>query len=279
MKGCPEAGRSGRAERRRLRFSPRTTVPLLIPLAVMAGWWIAASSGLAPEYLLPSPRTIGDTLCRYAGFTGGSGPDVGRLAGDMTASLARVACGCLLSVPAGIALGLASGRSSVTALLLAPLVHGLRAVPGISWLPLVLLWLGVGFRATVALIALAAFFPAYLNTAAASAAVPENLIRAGRMLGFSGWRLLRHVIIPSCMPGILTGMRMSLGMGFSYLVLGELTGVPDGLGAMIMDARLTGRVDLVICGILVIAGTGWLCDALLVRLARLASAGARVVSN
>ena len=71
----------------------------------MAGWWMAASSGLAPEYLLPSPRTIGDTLCRYAGFTGGSGPDVGRLAGDMTASLARVACGCLLSVPAGIALG------------------------------------------------------------------------------------------------------------------------------------------------------------------------------
>lgn len=134
----------------------------------------------------------------------------------------------------------------------------------------------VGFRATVALIALAAFFPAYLNAAAAAAAVPENLIRAGRMLGFDGLRLFRHVILTASMPGILTGTRMALGMGFSYLVQGELTGVPDGLGAMIMDVRLVGRVDLIVCGILVIAVTGWLCDALLVRLIKLVSTGARL---
>ncbi|MFQ9364049.1 MAG: ABC transporter permease subunit, partial [Bilophila wadsworthia] len=72
-------------------------------------------------------------------------------------------------------------------------------------------------------------------------------------------------VIPSAMPQVRTGLRVALGMSFSYLVLGELTGVPDGLGAMIMDARLAGRVDLLVSGIILIALVGWLCDVLLMR--------------
>lgn len=110
----------------------------------------------------------------------------GRFWGDLSASLGRVGSGYLLAVIPGVALGLASGRSPALASLLSPIINGVRAVPGISWLPLALLWLGIGFRATVFLIALAGFFPAYLNAAAGAAAVPPVLIRAGRMLGFGG---------------------------------------------------------------------------------------------
>ena len=108
----------------------------------------------------------------------------GRFWGDLSASLGRVGSGYLLAVIPGVALGLASGRSPALASLLSPIINGVRAVPGISWLPLALLWLGIGFRATVFLIALAGFFPAYLNAAAGAASVPPVLIRAGRMLGF-----------------------------------------------------------------------------------------------
>ena len=93
----------------------------------------------------------------------------GRFWGDLSASLGRVGSGYLLAVIPGVALGLASGRSPALASLLSPIINGVRAVPGISWLPLALLWLGIGFRATVFLIALAGFFPAYLNAAAGAA--------------------------------------------------------------------------------------------------------------
>ena len=183
----------------------------------------------------------------------------GRFWGDLSASLGRVGSGYLLAVIPGVALGLASGRSPALASLLSPIINGVRAVPGISWLPLALLWLGIG------LIALAGFFPAYLNAAAGAASVPPVLIRAGRMLGFGRRAIFFRVVIPSAMPQVRTGLRVALGMSFSYLVLGELTGVPDGLGAMIMDARLAGRVDLLVSGIILIALVGWLCDVLLMR--------------
>ena len=252
-------------------------LPWLLPLLLFVCWESATSSGLAPEYLLPSPGTVWETVCAYMGAASESHADAyaGRFWGDVSASLGRVASGYLLASIPGVALGLASGRVPALASLLSPIINGIRAVPGISWLPLALLWLGIGFRATVFLIALAGFFPAYLNAAAGAASVPPVLIRAGRMLGFGRRAIFFRVVLPSAMPQVRTGLRVALGMSFSYLVLGELTGVPDGLGAMIMDARLAGRVDLLVSGIILIALVGWLCDVLLVRALSAASVSLR----
>ena len=252
-------------------------LPWLLPLLLFVCWESATSGGLAPEYLLPSPGTVWETVCAYMGAASESHADAyaGRFWGDVPASLGRVASGYLLAAIPGVALGLASGRVPALASLLSPIINGIRAVPGISWLPLALLWLGIGFRATVFLIALAGFFPAYLNAAAGAASVPPVLIRAGRMLGFGRRAIFFRVVLPSAMPQVRTGLRVALGMSFSYLVLGELTGVPDGLGAMIMDARLAGRVDLLVSGIILIALVGWLCDVLLVRALSAASVSLR----
>lgn len=145
--------------------------------------------------------------------------------------------GYALAVIPGLILGLWSGRSATLARLLGSSINGIKSVPGISWLPLALIWLGVGFMTTVSLIALAGFFPVYFSAAAAAASVPPNLINAGRMLGLSRQKLFVSVILPWAMPQICAGLRVALGMSFAYLVLGELPGVPDGLGALIMDAR------------------------------------------
>lgn len=254
-------------------------LPLLLPCILPAGlllFWAGLSyGGLVPDYLLPPPHVVGRTLSLYVLGAPGEGPHAGRFLGDLTASLGRVAAGFACAAALGIPLGVLSGRVGTVRRFFAHFLDGIRAVPGISWLPLVLVWFGIGFKATVFLIGLAAFFPIYLNTTAAVAAVPVAWLRAGAMLGLRRAGLLRHVILPASMGGILTGLRLGLGLAFAYLVLGELTGVPQGLGALIMDARMLGRVDIIMSGIVAIALTGWLCDRLLVAALRLGFVSAR----
>lgn len=249
-------------------------LPLILPLALLMLWSGLSYTGTVPAYMLPAPDIVAAALWSYvSGF--GQGMYAGRFVTDLTASLGRVGAGFFLAVCLGLPLGVVSGRVVVARLLLKDFVDALRSVPGICWLPLALVWFGIGFRTTVFLICLAAFFPIYLNTMAGVAAVPETLLRAGRMLGLGRLGMVRHVIVPASMGSILTGLRLGLGISFAYLVLGELTGVPNGLGALIMDARMVGRVDVIMSGILLIALTGWFCDVLLVRCLRLLSRAVR----
>lgn len=250
-------------------------LPLALPSAGLLLWFFLSHLALVPEYLLPSPEHAAATLATYVAGSSATDPYAGRFWLDLWASLSRVGAGFGLAVVLGLPLGLVSGRSRPLALAFSPLVHGVRAVPGICWLPLALVWLGIGLKTTIFLITLAAFFPIYLNAAAGAAAVPEVQLRAGAMLGLSPLGMIRQVLLPSAMGQIRSGLRIGLGLSFAYLVLGELTGVSLGLGAMIMDARLLGRVDLIIAGIVIIALTGWGCDSLLKAFLRIAFKSAR----
>jgi sulfonate transport system permease protein len=252
----------------------RRLLSLLLPILLLLLWSLVSYTGIIPQYMLPAPDTAGQTLWTYV--TGyGKGMYAGRFTTDLAASMARVGIGFFLAVLLGLPLGILSGRMSMMRLVLADFINALRAVPGICWLPLALVWFGIGFRTTVFLISLAAFFPIYLNTMAGVMAVSETHLRAGRMLGLGRLGLMRHVVLPASMTQILTGLRLGLGISFAYLVLGELTGVPSGLGALIMDARMLGRVDVIISGIILIALTGWFCDRILVHSMRLISRAAR----
>ena len=260
VSAAPLPTRAGENIRPCLRLAGRAVLPLALPALLLSVWALLSASETVPAYLLPSPARVLSSLYEYALGSGRSFQ--GRLFSDLSASLGRVAAGFSLAGCVGLTFGVLCGRSLLARRMLAPGINCLRAVPGICWLPLGLVWLGIGNTSTVFLIALAAFFPIYLNTTAAVMSVSNLMIRSGRMLGFSGARLLFGVIMPAAAPQILTGMRLGLGLGFAYLVLGELTGVPDGLGAMIMDARAVGRVDMILCGILILALTGWLADVL-----------------
>ena len=248
---------------------------LLLPLLALACWQGLAASGAVPGYLLPSPATVLQTGLRYVAGAPGDGPHAGRFAGDLAASSARVLTGFTLAAGLALPLGLCSGRLALVSRLVSGAVGGLRAVPGICWLPLALIWFGIGVRTTVFLVAMAAFFPIYQNALTGARQVAPIYYQAGAMLGVSRLRGVFAILLPLAMPNLLTGLRLGMGISWAYLVLGELTGVPDGLGAVIMDARMLGQTDMILVGILLIALVGRLCDRLLVGLLRVCSKSAR----
>ena len=253
----------------------RALLPVLLPLAVLLAWTALSGSGLAPAYLLPGPAAVFEAGVRYVFAAPGQGPYAGRFFTDLLASLGRVFAGFGLAALLGVPLGLCSGRVVTVNRLFASTIGGLRAVPGICWLPLALIWFGIGFRTTVFLVALAAFFPIYQNALTGARSVAPIYYQAGAMLGVSRLRGVFAILLPLAMPNLLTGLRLGMGISWAYLVLGELTGVPDGLGAVIMDARMLGQTDMILVGILLIALVGRLCDRLLVVLLRLCSRSAR----
>ena len=248
---------------------------LLIPLTALAAWLTVSATGLVPGYLLPHPVTVWDAGLRYIFGAAGQGPYGGRFLSDLAASLARVLLGFSLAAVLAIPLGVLSGRLALVNRLTAGAIGGLRAVPGICWLPLALIWFGIGIKTTVFLVAMAAFLPIYQNALTGAQLVAPIYYQAGAMLGVSRLRGIFAILLPMAMPNIITGLRLGMGISWAYLVLGEMTGVPNGLGAMIMDARMLGQTDLILVGIMLIALIGRLCDRMLLLVLRLCFKSAR----
>jgi len=250
-------------------------LPWIIPGILLIAWFIVSNTGLMPNYLLPDPVRIAKTAYTYMFSQADSAPYAGRFISDAWASLLRVSLGFAIAVALGIPLGVISGRISVCQKLLSTTINSIRAVPGISWLPLALVWFGIGMHTTVFLVAMAAFFPIYINTAAGARNINILLYHAGAMMGVGRIRGIYAILLPAAMPQIISGLRLGLGIAWAYLVLGELTGVPDGLGALIMDARMIGRIDFIIVGVIVIAVMGRTSDILLNAMLRLCFKSAR----
>ena len=250
-------------------WQSRPWVPWLIPGVLVLCWVVLSETALVPPYLLPHPWDIIRMGYTYILESPGEAPYAGRFLGDSCASLARVTCGFGCAVLLGLPLGVLSGRMALVNKLLNNFVNGLRAVPGIVWLPLAMVWFGIGMRTTVFLVGLAAFFPIYLNAAAGARQINPKLLQAGAMMGVNRLRGTFGILLPGAMPHIVTGLRLGLGISWAYLVLGELTGVPNGLGAVIMDARMLGRVDMIVVGMILIAVIGRFSDRLLVGSMRL----------
>ena len=224
-----------------------------------------------PAYLLPSPFKLISLGWDFITGTLKLTPYSGTFYKHFGASVGRVVTGFLIASILGIIVGYSSGRSSIFKELVNPFLNGIKAVPGIGWLPVALVWFGVGQNTTIFLISLAAFFPVYINVCAGAMKVPEIYVKSARMMGASKSRIWTTVIIPASMDSLLTGLRLSMGVSWAYLVLGEITGVAEGLGAVMMDARMLGHVDVVIVTMVVIAVLGWFSDCTLTGVFRLVS--------
>ena len=248
---------------RRRSFSWKRAAPWFIPALFIILWFVLSNTGRIPPYLMPRPSDIITSGMNYLFGKPESGPYAGRFLNDAGASLVRVGLGFALAALLGIPLGVMSGRVPAARNLLSSSINGLRAVPGICWLPLALVWFGIGIKTTVFLVALAAFFPIYLNAAAGARQINMIWYQSGAMMGIGRVRGVFAILLPASMPYILTGLRLGLGISWAYLVLGELTGVPNGLGAVIMDARMLGRIDIIVVGIIIIAVMGRMSDLLL----------------
>lgn len=236
---------------------------MVLPGIVIVFWFIMTTEGRVPRYLLPSPGQLFQVAIDFVAGNWHITPYSGSFGGHALASIGRVLRGFGLAALLGLPLGLLSGRVLRVKRFFDPSVHLIRTIPGIGWLPLALIWFGVGEITTLFLIALAAFFPIYINTAQGAGAVPPLLLRAGKMLGANKISLFTTVVIPAALPSLAAGLRLGLGISWGYVVLGELTGVTQGLGAVMMDARMLGHVDMVMVSMIYIAILGWLSDKIL----------------
>ncbi len=233
------------------------------PLVLLFVWAGLSGSGFLPAYLLPSPFTVCKAVVGFVSGIGWKSPYAGRFWSDSGISMLRVITGFSLAAFFGISAGVACGWSRRLAWFVGPIIQLMRSVPGISWLPIAIIWFGIGTVTTVFLIALAAFFPVYINTLHGVYAIPPIWLKAGMTLGANQRQLLWRVVLPGAFPAITSGLRVALGVSWAYVVLGELTGVDKGLGAMIMDARMMGDVTTIIVGMISISVLGYLCDIVL----------------
>lgn len=246
----------------------RTSIALqyvVFPTAILLLWQIFSQIGFVRRNVLPPPSEV---LAVWYDLVTGSTDAAARYSGTWLdhawASTWRVFAGFGWGVALGIFLGLLIGLSRVTERVLDPTIQVLRNIPVTAWVPLSLVFFGIGNAPAVFLIGLGAFFPAAINSTHGVRQINITLYKAARMMGANETELLSRVIIPAALPSILTGVRLSMGIAWVLVVVAEILAVRSGLGYLLNDAYLFYRNDVVIAAMLSIGLLGFLSDRLVV---------------
>ncbi len=239
---------------------------LILPVIFLAGWHLATAG--RPYSLIPPPADVWTAMQDFA--VGGINDDAfsATLLTHLVASLSRVFGGFALATLLALPLGMLIGRVPLAQRLFDPTLQFLRPVPVTAWLPLSMILFGLGPRSAYFLVFLGAFYPVLFNTIFGVRSVEPRLFEAAAMLGCGPRAQFSRVVLPAALPSIFTGLRLGLGFAWVVIVVGEMTGVQTGLGAVIMEARQLSRTDLVICGMLVIGIAGYLSDRALMLIGR-----------
>ncbi len=230
--------------------------PLLFLLIILE---ILSLGGVISENIFPAPHRILKGVAELI-LTGM--PPGFMLYDHFAGSIVRVFAGFAAAFAIAFPLGILMGRYGKIRDYLSPVVEILRPVPPLAWLPISVLWFGLGIVSKSFLIFLGAFFPLLSNTLLGVSSIEKEIVEGAMTLGASKRDILLKVVIPSSLPSVFTGARIGMGIGWMTLVAAELTGVKSGygLGYMIMTARDLQRIDLVFSGMLVIGVTGLLID-------------------
>ena len=224
-------------------------ISLLTLVALLAIWWAVTATGLIEPLFLPPPSAV----LQKAWLLATTGYMDSTLWQHLAASLSRIGLGLGFAVLTAVPVGIAIGANRVARGILDPLIEFYRPIPPLAYLPLIVIWCGIGELSKVLLIYLAIFAPIAIATATGVRTVDPAKLRAAQSLGASRAQLIRHVILPSALPDILTGVRIGLGVGWSTLVAAELIAATSGLGFMVQSAAQFLVTDVVVLGILVIA--------------------------
>ena len=239
---------------------------VIFPSAVLVVWHFAT---YGRKYsLIPPPSDVALALWDLA--FGGINDDAysKTLHIHLLASLTRVYGGFAIALCAALPLGLLIGRIALIRRVLDPTLQVLRPIPVTAWLPLAMIMFGLGPRSAFFLVCLGAFYPILMNTIFGVRTVDQRLFEAASMLGCQGTAQFFRVVLPASLPTIFTGLRLGLGFAWVVIVVGEMTGVQTGLGAIIMEARQLSRTEIVICGMAVIGVAGFISDRIVVFLGK-----------
>jgi ABC-type nitrate/sulfonate/bicarbonate transport system permease component len=231
----------------------------LIPLVLILIWQGLSSIQVIPSYKLPSPVEI---LLGFRDLLIVGVPPGNLLHNHVLYSLYRVALGYAIAALLAIPLGLLMGWSPGLLRMIRPLFELVRPIPPLAWIPIAILWFGIGIKSAAFIIFLGVFFPILLNTISGVLSIHPILIEAARTLHAREKDIFLKVLLPGAVPSIFVGMRIGIGIGWMTLVAAEFTGVKEGygLGYMIMTARDIQRPDEILAGMLVIGVIGLLID-------------------
>jgi len=233
----------------------RLGAPLVAAALVLAVWQLAtATTGLISAVRFPNPAEVFAALHQIA-FEGYSN---GRWHEHVLRSVLLVTMGFVFSSSIGVVLGLAMGASRRVEAFVNPIFLLLRPIPPLAWIPLAIVWLGLGDAAKIMVIFFAAFVPSVINSYTGVRQIDKPIFEAAAMLDVTGWRYWREVLIPGAMPSIFTGLRLSLQASWTTLVAAELIGALWGLGQILNQAAQDIYPAMILVGMLSVAMCGWL---------------------
>jgi sulfonate transport system permease protein len=228
---------------------------VLVPAAVLAAWVLATTVGGVPSYRLPSPADVVRAGVDLAA--------TGQLGLYVAISVQRVLIGFVVGSVIGLVVGAVVGLSRVGEALLAPSIAAVRAVPSLAWVPLLILYLGIGEDSKVTLIAIGAAFPVFTTVAGSLRHVDPQLVEAGRAYGLRRVSLFTRVQLPAVLPSLVSGLRLALAQAWLFLVAAELIASSMGLGFLLTESQSNGRVDRIFLAIVLLALLGTLSDTVL----------------
>jgi ABC-type nitrate/sulfonate/bicarbonate transport system permease component len=223
-------------------------------LSLAAAWELLSRSGATNSFLLPPLSAVLSSL-----FLNGSRI----LLEDIPLSLQRVLVGFFLTALTAIPLGVALGRSPRLRYFFLPLLQVIRPIPPIAWIPISILWLGLGNAASYFITMLASFFPVLMNSYLASLRIEPEHLHAARSLGASRRQLYLEVALPAVAPQIFSGLRIGLGVAWMSLIASEIASSNGGLGYRMQVHQEMLQIDRVLAGMLVIGAVGWMMDGLI----------------
>ncbi len=238
-------------------LSRELTLSVATLAVLLAVWWAVAALQLISPLFLPQPGQVLQKLITIAGPQGFMDATLWQ---HLAASLTRIVIALLAAVLIGVPVGIAMGLNSTVRGILDPLIELYRPVPPLAYLPLMVIWFGIGETSKILLIYLAIFAPVAMSALAGVKSAQQVRIRAARSLGASRAQVLWLVILPGALPEILTGLRIGLGVGWSTLVAAELIAATRGLGFMVQSAGEFLATDVVLAGIAVIAIIAFLLE-------------------
>lgn len=229
---------------------------VVVVLAVVLLLWqlLTAVTGWISPNSFPTPLEVAGAL-RQIGTEGYANAP---LYEHVLRSVALVTMGFAVASAIGVSLGLAMGASRTVEALANPVFLLLRPIPPLAWIPLAIVWLGLGDAAKIMVIFFAAFVPSVINSFTGVRQIDRPIFEASAMLGVSGWRYWREILIPGALPSIFTGLRLSLQASWTTLVAAELVGAVAGLGQILNQAAQDIFPGMIVVGMVSVALSGWL---------------------
>lgn len=243
----------------RKRFLPGPAVQYVaLPFILLILWEVLCVAGFIKPVMLPAPTRVLQTFWELLRS--------GQLLKHVGASMIRVLEGSALAALLGIGLGIGIGLSRTVARVMDLVIQVLKPIPPIAWIPMAILWFGIGEMSKVYLIFLGAFFPILINVVDGIRQTDNKFIEVARLLEVPRGKFIRQVVIPGAFPAIMTGIRVGVGVAWMCVVAAELIAASSGIGYLIMDARQLSQPDAVLVGMITIGVIGKMMDNLIKRL-------------